>query len=108
MLSTTVWRLGISIGVVGLCIGTSMTTAFAAAGAVIPRNVHATAFAFLTSASLVGLAVSPVLSGLVAARSIRVVFVAGIVSLAVLAAIVRRLMVECNPPVASAPAVEEG
>ena len=60
------WRA--SLAVVGLCLGTSITTAFAAGGAVIPQDVHATGFGFLTSASLSGVAISPVLSGLVAAR----------------------------------------
>lgn len=106
-LSARTWLLAACIGLVGLCIGTSMTTAFAAAGTVIPRNVHATAFGLLTSASLAGLAMSPMLSGLVAARSIRVVFLAGVVALAVLAVVVRRVMVEPDPPVGPAPAVEE-
>jgi MFS family permease len=92
--TTSAWLLGASMAVIGLGIGTAMTTAFAAAGAVIPRDVHATGFGFLTTASLSGLAVSPVLSGLVAARSIRVVFIAGAAALIALAIAVRRLMVE--------------
>ena len=59
-----------------------MTAAFTAAGSVIPRDVHGASFGFLTSASLIGFAVSPILSGLVAGRSIRVVFFAGVVALA--------------------------
>jgi MFS family permease len=107
MLSSSVWMLGVSMAVVGLCIGTSITTAFAAGGAVIPRDVHATAFGFLTSASLIGVALSPVLSGLIGTRSIRAVFVAGVVTLVILAIVVRRVMVERNPPVEPTPAVEE-
>ena len=106
-LSTALWLLAASMAVVGLCTGTSITTAFAAGGAVIPRDVHATAFGFLTSASLIGVALSPVLSGLLGARSIRAVFVAGAVMLVILAVVVRRVMVERNPPVESPPAVEE-
>ena len=49
----------------------------------IPQDVHATAFGFLTSASLIGIALSPVLSGLLGAQSIRAVFVAGAVTLAI-------------------------
>lgn len=105
--STGMWPLAASMAVVGLCIGTSITTAFTAGGAVIPQDVHATAFGFLTSASLIGVALSPVLSGLLGARSIRAVFVAGAVMLVILAIVVRRVMVERNPPVESAPAVEE-
>jgi len=105
--SEAVWTLAMSLAVVGLCIGTSITTAYAAGNAVIPHEVHATAFGFLTGAALIGIAVSPVLSGLVAARSIRAVFVVGMAALVVLAIVVRKVMVERNPPVESAPPVEE-
>ena len=101
--STAMWLLAASVAVVGLGIGTSITTAFASGGAVIPQDVHATAFGFLTSASLIGVAVSPVVSGLLGAQSIPAVFVAGAVTLVILAVVVRRVMVERNPPVESAP-----
>jgi DHA1 family multidrug resistance protein-like MFS transporter len=106
--SEAAWTLALSLAVVGLCIGTSITTAYAAGNAVIPHEVHATAFGFLTGAALIGIALSPVLSGLVAARSIRAVFIMGIVALIVLAIVVRKVMVERNPPVESAPPMEEG
>ena len=106
-MSKGLWLLVPSLAVVGLCIGTSVTTAFAAGGAVIPAEVHATAFGFLTGASLIGVAISPVLSGLIAARSIRGVFVAGAVVLLILGVIVRRMMVERSPQVESAPVVDE-
>jgi len=106
--STAAWILAVSLAVVGLCIGTSITTAYAAGNAVIPPEVHATAFGFLTGAALIGIALSPVLSGLVAARSIRAVFVVAIVALIILAIVVRKVMVERNPPVESAPPMEEG
>jgi MFS family permease len=105
--STAFWAMAMAVGIVGLCIGTSITTAFAAGGAVIPQDVHATAFGFLTSASLAGVALSPVLAGLIAARSIRAVFITGVVLLVILALVVRRVMVERNPPVEPTPAVEE-
>ena len=101
--STAMWTLAASMAVVGLGIGTSITTAFAAGAVVIPQDVHATAFGFLTSASLIGVALSPVLSGLLGAQSIRAVFMAGAVMLVVLAVVVRRVMVERGPPVESTP-----
>ena len=104
--STAMWSLTASMAVVGLGIGTSITTAFAAGGVVIPQSVHATAFGFLTSASLIGSALSPMLSGLLGAQSIRAVFVAGAVLLVILAVVVRRVMVASNPPVEPAPVVE--
>jgi MFS transporter, DHA1 family, multidrug resistance protein len=106
-LSKDLWLMGISMGCVGLAIGTSITTAFAAGGAVIPADVHATAFGFLTFASLSGVAISPVLSGLVAAHSIRAVFISAVAVLLALALVVRRVMVERNPPIEAAPVVEE-
>jgi MFS family permease len=101
------WLLAVSVGVVGLCVGLALTVAFTAAGSVIPAEVHGSGFGFLTGASLIGVAVSPVLSGLVAARSIRVVFAAGVVVLIVLAFLVRRVMVERNLAVEATPTVEE-
>jgi MFS transporter, DHA1 family, multidrug resistance protein len=96
-----------SMALCGLCVGAASTSAYTAAGAVIPREVHATGFGFLTSASLAGLAVSPIVSGFVAARSIRAVFLSGVMLLVVLAIAVRRLMVERQRVTEQAPPVEE-
>jgi DHA1 family multidrug resistance protein-like MFS transporter len=101
------WLLIVTITVFGLAAGTALTTAFTAAGSVIPRHAHGVGFGFLTGASLIGSAVSPVLSGLVAARSIRVVFLSGAAVLALLVLLVRRLMVERDLSVESAPSVDE-
>ena len=106
-LGSATWLLLVAIGVFGACVGTAMTASFTAAGSVIPRHVHGASFGFLSSASLIGFAVSPILSGIIAARSIRAVFVSGVVALAVLAIVVRRVMVEPTPQVEPAPAVEE-
>jgi DHA1 family multidrug resistance protein-like MFS transporter len=105
-LALPLWALIAAMALFGGCIGTASTSAYTAAGAVIPREVHAAGFSFLTSASLVGLALSPVVSGFVAARSIRAVFLSGVVLLVLLAVIVRRLMV-VRAPTRAAPAVEE-
>ncbi len=90
----SLWLLVAAMLVFGLGIGVAMTAAFTAAGAVLPPEAHGAGFGFLTGASLVGSALSPVVSGLVAAQSIQVVFVAGVVALIVLAVIVGRVMVE--------------
>jgi MFS family permease len=82
-----------AMAVFGLGLGTATTAAFTAGGALVPRHRHATSFGFLTSASLVGSAVSPALAGLVAGQSIRVVFASGVVVLGVLSVVVSRLMV---------------
>jgi MFS family permease len=75
----------------GLAIGVGTTAAYTAAAAVIPANVRGTGFGLLTTASLVGLAVSPVVCGLLAATSIRAVFALDVVALGALAIAVHRL-----------------
>ena len=101
------WVLVAAMAVFGASVGTAMTAAFTAAGSVIPRHVHGVSFGFLSSASLIGFAVSPIVSGLVAGRSIRVVFFSGVVALVVLALVVRRVMVERNLQIETAPTVDE-
>ena len=91
------WVLVAAVTVVGACVDIASTAAYTAAGAVIPPAVHATGFSFLTSASLAGLALSPVVAGLVGAQSIRVVFIGGVLTLIVLAILVRRVMVDRAP-----------
>jgi MFS family permease len=75
----------------GLAIGVGTTAAYTAAAGVIPANVRGTGFGLLTTASLVGLAVSPVLCGLLAASSRRAVFALDVVFLGALAIVVHRL-----------------
>jgi DHA1 family multidrug resistance protein-like MFS transporter len=75
----------------GLAIGVGTTAAYTAAAAVIPANVRGVGFGLLTTASLVGLAVSPVVCGLLAATSIRAVFALDVVALGALAVAVHRL-----------------
>ena len=96
-----------AMALVGLSLGTALTAAFSAAGSVIPPDAHGVGFGFLTSASLIGSAVSPVLSGLVVGHSFTVVFVAGAVTLAGLAIAVRRVMVERGLRIEPTPVVEE-
>jgi DHA1 family multidrug resistance protein-like MFS transporter len=81
-----------TIALFGVTVGIGMTAAYATAGGIIPPNARATGFGFLTSASLSGLALSPMASGFVAARSIRLVFAIDAVLLALVAAVVVRAM----------------
>ncbi len=105
--ASALWLLMVAMAVTGLGIGTAMTAAFTAAGAVIPPEAHGASFGFLTSASLTGNAIGPIAGGLVAVRSISVVFISGSVMLALLALLVRRVMVERNLPMHSAPPLDE-
>jgi MFS family permease len=75
----------------GLAIGVGTTAAYTAAAAVIPANARGTGFGLLTTASLIGLAVSPVVCGLLAGTSIRAVFALDAVTLGALAIVVHRL-----------------
>jgi MFS family permease len=103
----TVWILGVSVLLFGAGIGVAMTAAYTAAGTLIPRTVHGTGFGLLSSASLAGLALSPVLSGLLAAQSIRMVFVLDSVVLLFVALLVLRVMIEA-PARTETPLIEEG
>jgi MFS family permease len=101
----SIWVMAAATAMFGIGIGTASTAAYTAAGAVIPTGVHGAGFGVLSSASLVGLAVSPVVAGSLGATTMRGVFVLDVLVLAVLAVMVRRVMVE-KAPVAS-PVVED-
>jgi MFS family permease len=74
----------------GLAIGIATTAAYTAAAAVIPPNVRGTGFGLLTTASLIGLAVSPIICGFLAVSSIRAVFALDVIALGGLALAVHR------------------
>jgi MFS family permease len=100
------WLLVPAAGVFGACLGAAMTAAYAAAAAVIPAHVRGAGFGFLSSASLVGLAASPIVCGFLAATDIRIVFAADAFTLCVLAFMVRRVMIE-HPRVTETPVVAD-
>jgi MFS family permease len=88
----SVTPLFITTPIFGLAVGVATTTAYTVAGGVIPQGAGGTGFGFLTSASLVGLAVSPMLAGLLGATSMRAVFVLDAVVLIGIAILVARVM----------------
>jgi MFS transporter, DHA1 family, multidrug resistance protein len=106
-LARSAWSMTFTIAVFGAAIGTALTTTFTAAGSVVPREAHGVGFGFLSSASLIGSAISPVLSGLVGSRSIRVVFLSGAALLLVIVVMVGRLMAERSSAIESAPLADE-
>jgi MFS family permease len=71
---------------------------------VIPAHARGAGFGLLTTASLIGMAASPVISGFLGATSIRAVFGLDIAALAMLALIVRR----ARPTSGAPPVVTEG
>ncbi len=93
--------------VFGLAIGVATTAAYTAAGSVIPARARGAGFGLLTTASLVGLALSPIVNGLLAATSIRAVFLVDAAALLGLAAGVTRLMIAGAEPPALTPETAE-
>jgi MFS family permease len=91
--ATGVWALYVAAGLFGAGIGTAMTASYSAAGAVIPPSAHGTGFGVLTSASLVGMAISPFFAGFVGGSGIRIVFFVNLAIMAGCAAYVWRNMV---------------
>jgi MFS transporter, DHA1 family, multidrug resistance protein len=78
--------------VFGLGLGVATTVVYTEAGHAVERSARGVAFGYLQTAYLMGLAVSPVLAGLIGARSMRAVFFADGVGLAVVALVVNRRM----------------
>ncbi len=101
------WVLLLATPLFGLAIGVSTTAAYTAASAVIPSSVRGAGFGFLATGSLAGLALSPIVSGMLGARNIRSVFLLDTLALVVLAGAVARSMIAAPVGAASAPAPEE-
>lgn len=74
----------------GMAMGIATTTVYTEVGQRVSSAERTFAFSYLQTAYLVGLAVSPVVAGLIGARSMRAVFFVDAVGLAVLAWRVRR------------------
>ena len=102
----TVWVFIIT-PVFGAAMGIATTGAYTAAGTVIPARARGTGFGFMSTASLTGVALSPIASGLLGATSIRAVFLLDGIGLVVLAILVSRLMIVTHAPRTSTPVAEE-
>jgi DHA1 family multidrug resistance protein-like MFS transporter len=76
------WTLTMALVVASFGIGVAMTAAYSVATALLPADAHVTGFGIMTTASLIGLAFSPVLAGLVGASGLLVVFLVDVVLLA--------------------------
>ena len=90
VVAPTLWIVGAAMVAVGLAIGVATTTIYSVAGSLLPADAHATGFGVMTTASLIGLAVSPVVAGLIGGSGLRIVFVADVILLVVLAVLVAR------------------
>jgi MFS family permease len=101
------WLLVLATPFFGLAIGVATTATYTAASSVIPATARGAGFGFLATGSLVGLALSPIVSGILGATSIRSVFLLDTVALVVLATMVARIMVATPLVKTAAPAPEE-
>lgn len=100
----TAW-LFVATPVFGLALGVATTATYTAASGVMPATARGAGFGMLSTASLTGLALSPIIAGILGATSIRAVFVLDLAALVVIAAVVSRLMVIelRQPPTTPAP-----
>ena len=80
--------LAIAIVIAGVAMGSSTTAIYSVAGALLPSDAHATGFGIMTTASLLGLAVSPVVAGMIGSAGLRIVFIADVFLLVILALMV--------------------
>lgn len=87
VLVPSVTAFGVALAIAGAAIGVGMTAAFTTGGALLPADAHATGFGLMMTASLIGLAVSPIVAGLISGPGLAVVFQADIWLLVALAAI---------------------
>jgi MFS family permease len=90
----------------GLAIGSGLTAAYTAGGAVVPTSARGAGFGVLSSAYLAALAISPVVAGVLGHFSIAAVFVLDAAVLAAVGMAVARVMVT-TPGRTAAPATEE-
>jgi MFS family permease len=88
VVAPNLWVFGAAIVVAGIAMGSSTTAIYSVAGALLPADAHATGFGIMTTASLLGLAVSPVVAGLIGGAGLRIVFVADVFLLLLLGALV--------------------
>jgi DHA1 family multidrug resistance protein-like MFS transporter len=101
------WLLLLGTPIFGLAIGVATTAAYTAASSVMPASARGAGFGLLTTASLSGLALSPIVNGILGATSIRAVFLLDTVGLIALAVAVSRLMIAAPLLDATAPSTEE-
>lgn len=101
------WWLLVATPLFGIAMGVAITTTYTAASAVMPSNARGAGFGLLSSASLTGVALSPVVAGIMGSTSIRAVFILDLFALMALAVLVARLMVIVPREQPTTPVVED-
>jgi MFS family permease len=102
VVAPSLWLLGAAIVIAGVAMGSSTTAIYSVAGALLPADVYSTGFGIMTTATLMGLAVSPVAAGLIGSAGLRIVFVADVFLLAIIAVMVAKQL-RSAPSVPSVP-----
>jgi hypothetical protein len=82
--------MGCALLAFGAGAGAAITAAYTAGGHAVPPSSHAAGFGYLTGASLAGLALSPVLSGLLSTGRLLAVFALDLLLLAGIAIVTLR------------------
>jgi MFS family permease len=82
------WAFAVALATAGAAIGVGMTAAYSSGGALLPADAHATGFGVLTTASLLGMALSPIVAGFISGPELAIVFGFDIALLGALAALV--------------------
>lgn len=88
LLVPSVGTIAVALVVAGVAIGVGMTVAYSVAGSLLPADAHVTGFGLLTTASLIGMATSPVIAGSLGASGLSLVFVFDVLLMVALAALV--------------------
>ena len=99
VVAPNVWIVGAAMVIAGTAMGSSTTVIYSVGGGLLPGDAHATGFGIMTTASLLGLAVSPVVAGLIGSAGLRIVFVADVCLLVIVAILVWGAL-RTLPPVA--------
>ncbi len=92
VIAPTLYVVGAAMMLFGISVGVATTTIYAVAGSSLPPDAHATGFGVMTTASLLGLAVSPVIAGFIGGSGLRLVFVADVILLVVVGVLVWRFL----------------
>jgi DHA1 family multidrug resistance protein-like MFS transporter len=107
LIAPATWLLFLATPLFGVGMGAATTSAYTAASAVMPSRARGAGFGLLSTASLTGLALSPIISGILGATSIRAVFLLDLFGLVALALVVSRAMVTSPAGKPTTPGIEE-
>ena len=92
VVSPSLWFVGAAMLMFGVSVGVATTTIYAVAGSSLPADAHATGFGVMTTASLLGLAISPVIAGFIGGSGLQIVFIADVILLVTVGVMVLRGM----------------